>query len=60
MTSGCVSRTSKIREPAASAPCMVAFTRDNRLMGVYIQKSAARNDVKAPVVIRPAWISWLP
>ena len=38
---------------AASAPCRVALTRESRLIGVYIAKSAARNDVKAPVVSRP-------
>ena len=48
-----VSRTSKMRLLAASAPCRVAFMRDSRLIGVYMAKSAARNEVKAPVVRRP-------
>ena len=52
-TSRCVSSTSKMRPLAAIAPCRVALRRESRLIGVYIAKSAARNDVKAPVVSRP-------
>ena len=59
-TSWWVSSTSKIRPPAASAACRVAFTRESRLIGVYIAKRAARNDVKAPVVRRPDRMAWLP
>ena len=59
-TSRCVSRTSKIRVPAAKAPWRVALTRESRLMGVYIAKSAATKDVNAPVVSRPVRIAWLP
>ena len=52
-TSWWVSRTSKIREPAASAPCSVAFTCDRRLIGVYIRNSAARNETNRPGVSSP-------
>ena len=57
VTSRCVSSTSKMRTPAASAPCRVALRRERRLMGVYIANSAARKAVKAPVVSRPPWMA---
>ena len=39
--------------PATASACRVALRRDRRLIGVYIANSAARTDVKAPVVSRP-------